>query len=162
MPATPPLSTSHGSFSMPMSNARICYGLSRAALEAIGSFPNIIADDIWIHTRFPDEQKRYLKEDCNGDPVFTVVYPPRTAIEQMRVEARRQVGNAQVLENHPSAHNYRSGGAGGFRSALRNGSSPLDLMAFFGIKLAARMLARWNRWRGRGTAWTRDLSSRQA
>lgn len=138
-----------------------CYGLSRAAFDVIGSFPDIIADDIWIHTRFPDEQKRYLQQDEQGNPVRTVVYPPRTAVEQIRVEARRQLGNAQVLALHPSAHNVMPGGPGGLGAALRNGASPFDLLCFFGIKLAARMFARWKHWRGSDHTWSRDLSSRQ-
>jgi len=138
-----------------------CYALSCAASEHVGDFPDIIGDDIWIHTRFPEDQKRYVSSDGEGSPVFTVVYPPRTALEQIRVEARRQIGNAEVLRLHPGPHDLRSGGAGAVRTAFQSGSSPLDIATFFSMKFCARLLAKWNRSRGRGSVWSRDHSSRQ-
>lgn len=137
-----------------------CYALSRAGFETIGSFPDIVADDIWIHTRFPKSQKRYVPNDRNGNAVCTMVHPPRNALEQIRVEARRQAGNAEVLCLHPSPYPAQSGGRGGVGALLRDGINPLDIAIFFGMKLAARLVARWNGWRG-CTSWSRDLSSRQ-
>ena len=139
-----------------------CYGLSQEALAAVGEFPPIIGDDIWIHTRFPDDQKRYIAENASGQAVFSVVYPPRTAREQIRVEARRQNGNAEVRSLYPSPYFANANNGGGFSAALRSGTAPIDLLIFFTIKFAARTLASWNRKRGRGTAWTRDLSTRQS
>ena len=49
-----------------------CYAISQEAFEQIGAFPDIIGDDIWIHTRFPKEHKRYVTSDSEGKPVFTV------------------------------------------------------------------------------------------
>jgi len=139
-----------------------CYGLSRAALEAIGSFPAIIADDLWIHTRFPDHQKRYITHDDEGREVFTGVRPPRTAAEQIRVEARRQIGTLEVVESYPSPHlaNHRT--QGGLGAAMRSGVSLPDLVVFFCVKFLARLDARWRQVRGKASIWTRDLSSRQA
>lgn len=138
-----------------------CYGLSEEALAAVGEFPPIVGDDIWIHTRFPDEQKRYVSEDAAGRPVFSLVHPPRTAWEQIRVEARRQNGNAQVRQRYPSPYFASASNGGGLSAALASGTHPFDLVIFFGIKFAARALARWNRLLGRGTTWARDLSTRQ-
>lgn len=138
-----------------------CYALSREALEEVGSFPEIIGDDIWIHTRFAKSQKRYVPQDNHGKPVFTIVYPPQRGIEQIRVEARRQIGNAQVLRLHPSPHNIQSAGGGALRFALSSGAGLFDIATHFGMKLASRLLARWNSFRGNGTMWVRDLSSRQ-
>jgi glycosyltransferase involved in cell wall biosynthesis len=139
-----------------------CYGLSQAALAAVGEFPPIIGDDIWIHTRFPDAQKRYISADRAGQAVFSVVRPPRTAREQMRVEARRQNGNAEVRRLYPSPYFANANNGGGLRAALRSGTQPVDLLVFFAMKLAARLLARWNDRLGKGKAWTRDMSTRQA
>ena len=138
-----------------------CYGLSDAALSAVGEFPPIIGDDIWIHTRFPDDQKRYLAQDDAGRPVFSIVYPPRTAREQIRVEARRQNGNAEVRRLYPSPYFANASNGGGLSAALKSGTRPTDLIVFFGIKLAARLLAAWNRKNGQGAAWARDLSTRE-
>ncbi|MEE4207804.1 MAG: glycosyltransferase, partial [Parvularcula sp.] len=59
-----------------------CYGLSRAALKAIGEFPPIIGDDIWIHSRFPEAQKRFVDRDAEGRPVYSIVRPPGSAWQQ--------------------------------------------------------------------------------
>lgn len=139
-----------------------CYGLSAAAISSVGAFPPIIADDIWIHTRFPDDQKRYLTDDGQGQPVFSVVYPPRTVREQIRVEARRQNGNAEVRRLYPSPYFANASNGGGLSAAFTSGARLSDLVIFFAIKFAARSLALWQRQRGRGGAWTRDLSTRQA
>lgn len=138
-----------------------CYGLSAEALESVGAFPPIIGDDIWIHTRFSDDRKRYIAVDKFGRPVFSVVYPPRTACEQIRVEARRQNGNAQVRLSYPSPYFANANNGGGFSAALRSGTNPIDLAIFLAMKLAARLLASWNRVRGQSATWTRDFSTRQ-
>jgi len=139
-----------------------CYGLSAAALAEAGEFPPVIGDDIWIHTRFPDHQKRHISEDHAGNPVFSVVYPPWTARDQIKVEARRQIGNAEVRRLYPSPYFANASNGGGLSAALKSGTGPVDLVVFFAIKAAARALSRWNRQRGQGNAWTRDLSTRQA
>lgn len=137
-----------------------CYGLSEDALAKIGQFPPIIGDDIWIHTRFPDEAMRYIAEDSNGRPVFSVVRPPRTVQEQIRIEARRQSGNAEVGQIYPSQHFVNTNQRGGWSKALRSGAAPSDLAVFFAIKLASRVFARWNRVRGKASVWARDNSAR--
>lgn len=139
-----------------------CYGLSAEALASVGEFPPIIGDDIWIHTRFPDAVKRYIAQDRHGRDVFSVVHPPRTALQQIKVEARRQLGNAEVRRLYPSPYFANANNGGGLSAALRSGTNPFDLAAFFAIKFAARALARWNRNRGRGKTWARDMSTRQA
>lgn len=138
-----------------------CYGLSESALAEVGTFPPIIGDDIWIHTRFPDEVKRYISADSAGRPVFSIVYPPRTVREQIKVEARRQNGNAEVRRLYPSPYFANANQGGGFKAAFRSGTNPLDLLIFFAIKFAARARARADRKRGKGQAWARDLSTRQ-
>lgn len=138
-----------------------CYGLSLTAAKEIGRFPDIVGDDVWVHTRFPASKRRRVTKDSAGEPVFSTVHPPRSAIGQIRVEARRQIGNAEVLRRFPSNHTIRSGGHGAVRAALRSGSHPLDVFIHFGMKLCSRLLAKWLVFRGRDQNWTRDLSSRQ-
>ncbi len=138
-----------------------CYGLSRAGYEAIGPFPPIIADDLWIHTRFPDRDKRYVSADETGAAVFSVVHPPRTASEQVKVEARRQVGNLELRRAYPSPWLDEPASQGGLAKALASGTSPFDLAVFFAVKLAARALAKRRIRRGAAMEWSRDLSSRK-
>lgn len=137
-----------------------CYALAKAAAEKVGPFPDIIADDMWIHTRFPDEQRRIVTQDRHGNPVFTTVHPPRTALDQIRVEARRQIGNRQLWQTHPSPYPPEAGGKTGVIAAFRGGSGLTAVAVFFAMKLAARVLAKWDTMRGRSNVWSRDLSSR--
>ncbi len=139
-----------------------CYGLSRQALAQVEAFPPIIGDDIWIHTRFADEQKRYVTHDSAGQKVFSVVYPPRTAWQQIKVEARRRIGTDEVRRLYPSPYLANASNGGGFSAAIRSGASAADLIVFFTLKLCARILARWRQLRGRAMTWTRDLSTREA
>lgn len=138
-----------------------CYGLSIEALDRAGPFPKIIGDDIWIHTRFPDNEKRLVTQNAAGQAVFSIVYPPRTAWQQIKVEARRRLGNIEVKRDHPSPHFASPAQGGGLSYALRSGASPLSLLVFYSMKALARVEARLSQLRGRGTTWTRDLTSRE-
>lgn len=139
-----------------------CYGLSKAALETVGEFPAIIGDDVWIHSRFPDHQRRVVSQTSEGQPVYTTVRPPGTAWQQVRVEARRMIGNSEVKRHYPSPHLQASGQDGGLRGSLKSGASPVELAVFYGVKLMVRVKMRLDRKRGNSSTWTRDLTSRQA
>ena len=139
-----------------------CYGLSQDALAAVSEFPDIIGDDIWIHTRFPDQQKRLVTRDSDGSAVFSTVRPPATALQQVKVEARRMIGNADVKLNHPSPYFILANKDGGLLGSLRSGASPVDLMVFYAVKVLVRIELRLSTLRGSASNWTRDLSSRQA
>lgn len=138
-----------------------CYGLSQQALEAIGEFPAIIGDDIWIHTRFPDEQKRYIRENMRGEAVYSVVRPPGTAWDQVKVEIRRMFGNAQVKRDHPSPYFGDANPGGGLRGLLGSGAAPFDLLVFLLVKFLVRCGIRVQAWRGHENSWIRDQSSRK-
>ncbi|MCK0127196.1 glycosyltransferase [Erythrobacter sp. F6033] len=139
-----------------------CYALSRLACEEVGEFPDIVGDDIWIHTRFAPDQKHYVDRDKAGDPVFTVVRPPAGVVELIGVEVRKQFGNAEVLVQHPSPHGTLQKSSGGLRTAIKSGSAITDIFVFFAIKLCARAVAGTQRLLGRKTAWSTDQSSRRA
>ncbi|WP_252258968.1 glycosyltransferase [Erythrobacter aurantius] len=139
-----------------------CYGLSQTALESIGEFPPIIGDDIWIHTRFPDEQKRLVQSDALGREVFSIVRPPKTLWQQVKVEARRIEGNADVKRDYPSAYVDIAREGGGLGGALKSGTGPFDLAVFLTAKVLVRIEMRRKRLFGKRTEWTRDLSSRGA
>ncbi len=139
-----------------------CYALSEPALSIVGEFPDIIGDDIWIHTRFPDDQKRLVESDIDGNPVFSTVRPPATARQQVKVEARRMIGNADVKRDHPSPYLALASKGGGFLGSLRSGTSPVDLFVFYCVKALVRIEVRRSQWRGKASTWTRDMSSRQS
>lgn len=138
-----------------------CYGLSQGALESIGEFPPIIGDDIWIHTRFPDDTKRLVEHDARGRDVYSTVRPPATAWQQIKVEARRMRGNSEVRRNYPSPYLHLVGKGGGLLGSFRSGAGPLNLAVFLCIKMLVRIETKLDYWRGERSAWNRDLSSRE-
>ncbi len=138
-----------------------CFGISHEGYEAIGDFPPITGDDIWVHSRFTEAERRNVSEDEDGNPVFFTVSPPRRAIDQIRVETRRRLGNEEVLSLHPSPHHRGSNQAGDLKTALNNGASHLDIVIYLSIKAIARLRGRWTKWRGRKIAWERDLAARE-
>ncbi|MEP0189044.1 MAG: glycosyltransferase [Erythrobacter sp.] len=138
-----------------------CFGISRVGYETIGDFPPITGDDIWVHSRFTEAKRRNVSEDDFGNPVFFTVSPPRRAIDQIRVETRRRLGNEEVLSQYPSPHYGGSNQAGDLKVALKNGASRSDIVIYLAIKAIARLRGRWTKWRGRKIAWERDLAARE-
>ena len=138
-----------------------CYGLSEAALGLIGPFPDIIADDTWIHTRFSNDQRRVLEQSPHEGSLSTKVHPPRTLAGLVKVEARKQIGNRELHREHPPQFPIHSSSKGGVMNALRSGASLPDLAVFVGIKFAAKLVAYWRIARGQTRTWARDPSSRE-
>lgn len=137
-----------------------CYGLSQAGYEAVGDFPLITGDDIWVHSRFTESQRRSVREDESGNPVCFVVSPPLRAIDQIRIDTRRRLGNEELLRLHPSPHFHGSNSAGDLPKALSNGASLIDVAIYLGFKLLTRLRAAWAKRVNRGIAWERDLTAR--
>ncbi len=139
-----------------------CYGLSREASERIGPFPIIIGDDIWVHSRFSEDERRNVSRDEDGREVFFVVSPPRTATDQIRVETRRRLGNQELLRLHPSPHYSGSNKATDLPRALKNGASVLDIVIYLGIKVLARLRIEIVKRRRKTIVWERDTAAREA
>jgi glycosyltransferase involved in cell wall biosynthesis len=137
-----------------------CFGLSRAGYERIGDFPPITGDDIWVHSRFAESERRNVARDHAGNPTYFLVSPPRRAIDQIRVETRRRLGNAQVLNEHPSPHYAGSNRPGDLRAALVRDASPFDVAIYLAIKALARLRARRAKRKSKSIVWERDLMAR--
>lgn len=139
-----------------------CYGLSREAAEKIGPFPTIIGDDIWVHSRFAEGERASVSQDADGQPVFFTVSPPRRAIDQVRVETRRRLGNMELRRLHPSPHYSGSNSAADLPLALRGGATVFDIAVYLGIKSLARLRSEWARRRSKTIVWERDNLARNA
>ena len=138
-----------------------CFGLSRAAYERIGDFPPITGDDIWVYSRFTESERRNVGSDAKGQPVWFLVSPPRRAIDQIRVETRRRLGNEQLLREYPSPHYNGSNNAGDLRDALREGASVLDVMIYVAIKALVRLRVQWAKRKQKEIVWERDHAARE-
>lgn len=138
-----------------------CFGLSREAYERIGEFPEIVGDDIWVHSRFAESERRNVRNDRAGNPVFFLVSPPRRTGDQIRVEARRRLGNQQLLRLHPSPHRMPSHGLADLLSALRQPTGIFDIAIYLGIKTAVYLRAEWLKRQSSSITWERDLGARE-
>lgn len=138
-----------------------CYGLSQAAHERIGPFPPITGDDIWVHSRFPEEERTSVREDADGKPVFFTVSPPLTARDQVRVETRRRLGNEEMKRLYPSPHYSGSNNAGDLRLALDGGASLFDVATYLAIKLVARIRMIFMARPDGQIVWERDTAARE-
>lgn len=138
-----------------------CLGLSHEAYLKIGDFPEITGDDIWVHSRFSESERRSVTTGPNGEDVFFIVSPPRRALDQIRVETRRRLGNREVMRLYPSAHGAASNTAGDLRFALRSGATLVDVAVYCAIKLIVKLRAAWMGRRSERITWERDLGARE-
>jgi glycosyltransferase involved in cell wall biosynthesis len=138
-----------------------CFGISREAYDRIGDFPEITGDDIWVHSRFSEQERRNVNRDRDGNPVFFLVSPPRRVTDQIRVEARRRLGNREMLRLHPSPHHAYSNTAGDLGTALKDGASIGDVATYLAIKTIVRLRTAWLGRQSKGIKWERDLSARE-
>ncbi len=138
-----------------------CFAISKEALEEIGPFPEVIADDFWALSRVADDQRMLVTKDSNGNSVVSYVTPPSSMLEQIQVEARRRLGSDQIRQEFPNQQLVQASGSSLVKSAFANGSSPWDATAFLGMKFASLLLSRWRKLRGNEHSWVRDESSRQ-
>lgn len=138
-----------------------CFGISQAGYDRIGDFPPITGDDIWVHSRFPQNERRNIDRDGAGNPVYFLVSPPRKATDQIRVETRRRLGNEQIRRDYPSPHYSGSNGIADLGTALRNGASALDVLIYLAMKTLARLRTAKARNQGREIKWERDLAARE-
>lgn len=136
------------------------YGLSANGLAAIGRFPAIFGDDIWVKTRFPYDQRRSVLTDKMGQLAFFTVSPPRTVADLIRIEARRRSGDHEVRKGHPNDETGTRTSFGTLSSALQRGASLLDLLIYVSIKVIAQVQFRVTLCRGRSQQWTRDMRAR--
>ncbi len=136
-----------------------CFAIAAQGLERIGPFPAIIADDLWALSRFAGNERMLVTQDSTGQSVYSTITPPQTAIEQVRVEARRRIGSEQVRSHFPSSYLPETG-TGVLKSAFSGGTAPVAVMTFAGMKLASKLLAEWCKLRGQQAIWVRDHSSR--
>ncbi|MFB0612084.1 glycosyltransferase [Aurantiacibacter poecillastricola] len=139
-----------------------CFGLSRAACERIGPFPPITGDDIWVYSRFSEDERRSVTHDASGEPVFFTVSPPISASDQIRVETRRRLGNEEMKRLYPSPHYSSSNSAGDLPKALENGASRFDVGVYLVMKALARARASIAKRRSEKIVWERDTAAREA
>ncbi len=138
-----------------------CFGLSEAAYRRIGDFPDIIGDDIWVHSQFERAERRSVCQDLAGRPVKFVVSPPRRVVDQIRVETRRRRGNEQLRSAFPGLNYAGSNRPGDLRDALKAGATLADIAIYLAVKAAAGVRASLADLSGKTIVWERDTRARE-
>lgn len=144
------------------------FGLSATGLAEIGTFPAIVADDLYVRTRFSPSQRLRVERDAAGNPVNFTVFPPRDLWSLLRIESRRRAGDMQLKQTHDSEHTARTTTGGSLLSALgkRHESAGkvgfIDLAWYLTIKTVGRLMARRTIKAKKPIVWERDESSRTA
>lgn len=143
------------------------FGLSASGLAEVGTFPDVVADDLYVRTRFAPEQRMRVERDAQGAAVSFTVFPPRDLRSLVRIESRRRAGDMQLkLSTHDTEHTARTTTGGSLLSALGKESGGhgrvglLDLAWYLAIKIAGRQMARRTIRAKKQIVWERDDSSR--
>ena len=138
-----------------------CFGLSEAGFARIGEFPPITGDDVWVYSRFTEDERRNVTHHADGSAVWFLVSPPRRIIDQIRVETRRRLGNEQVQAQYPTSHFRGSNNAADLGEALRRGASFVDLTIYLSVKFVTRLRVAKVRRERHTIVWERDLAARE-
>ena len=131
------------------------YALSESGRARFGEFPDIIADDGYVRSRFtPDE--RVAVEDA---PV--TVYAPRTFGDLVRVKTRSRVGGYQVAERFPSPETPDKKSVIAMIRSLPWGIGlPWKVMVYLWVNLVVRIRAHARLRSESSMVWDRDSSAR--
>jgi exopolysaccharide biosynthesis WecB/TagA/CpsF family protein len=130
------------------------YGLNQEGHARFGAFPAIIADDLYVDTRFDAFEKALVRTDPS------VRKTPAAARSLLAVVRRWQRGGAELLaREHGSDARVRDTGldtAVAVLATIRGPQSAVDAAVFLGMALAARCRNRSS------DVWERDESSRSS
>jgi glycosyltransferase involved in cell wall biosynthesis len=131
------------------------YMLSEEGRRRFGQFPNVIADDLFVRTRFQPSERATIQS------IRSRVHPPRTLSALISTRTRIQLGNRQ-LRQHDAEHFGRRGESNlpalaGF--AMRPLRWPA-LAVYALVAMRSKLGAKRRLASGR-IGWDRDASSRQ-
>jgi hypothetical protein len=138
------------------------WGVSTEGRAALGTLPDIMADDNYVRARFPSHRQARI---TLGREIGPLIQAPRTRADLLRCEARWRSGDAQLARLRDDIVNrndalFRPGDL--MVAMRRNWSDPLGLLSYFGIKLLGRGTRLGNQARQRDHIWHRDETSRLA
>ena len=123
-------------------------GVSAAGRARWNAFPNLLADDAFIQSRFTPHNKQIVSD------ITVTVRPPRSMWSWIRVRARWHAGHKQMRAagfSPPHARGQFSAISRQFFHSLQR----TDAIIYVGSVLIARMVAAWP-----GQRWYQDRTSR--
>ncbi len=134
------------------------YGVSAAGQDRLGSFPPIVADDMFVVTRFRSDERAVAR-----DATFTPLMSKRLR-DLVSIEVRREAARDEFAEWAAStgATVHDEGGLRWLGDVARQPRSWPGLALFVGAKLLIRAKAARRRRSDDPQAWTRDDHARQS
>ncbi len=128
-------------------------GLSQTGYQRVADRPQLLGDDLFVHSRFGDAERRIV-------PASTVtVYGPRTLGDLLRRRVRAAQGNSEL-----DARAGTSSTGSSSRQLLRLARAEPRLWPSLAVFVTVTVLARWRARRqartGSEPVWLRDESSR--
>lgn len=128
-------------------------GLSASGRSRFQRFPEVIADDMFLHGMFAPGERA-----CARD-VYFIAHAPRRLSDLVRRLTRTHAGNQQLREQHIAggrgSHSPRD-----LLAAVDGPGAAGALMAYVVITVIAKRRAKTKLSGGRSTVWDRDESSR--
>lgn len=130
-------------------------GVNEAGFARIADRPELIGDDLYLHSRFGPTERRVVPESRS------VVRGPRTVGDLIRRRTRAAQANTQ-LGTRTSGETITTGSSGRELARLARYEPALwpSLAMFVTVTVVARARAWWLRRRGSVGVWLRDESSR--
>ncbi|HEY7009007.1 MAG TPA: hypothetical protein VH395_08715, partial [Jatrophihabitantaceae bacterium] len=130
-------------------------GVNEAGFARIADRPELIGDDLYLHSRFAPTERRVVPQSRS------VVRGPRTVGDLMRRRTRAAQANTQ-LGTRTSGETVTTGSSGRELARLARSEPRLwpSLAVFVTVTVVARCRAWWLQRRGSAGVWLRDESSR--
>jgi hypothetical protein len=130
------------------------YGVSKRGRERFDRFPDILNDDAFVRSLFPENDR------VTADAEFTIEAPRSTAA-LIRAKTRVRSGNTQFAawQAAPPAPKAR-GGSLTWLPFLTSPSDWLPLCGYAGVTTAIRLLTLWRRRTGTDLTWSQDRTTR--
>jgi glycosyltransferase involved in cell wall biosynthesis len=136
-------------------SGRGAFALNAAGRGRFARFAGVLADDLYMHTVFPDHAIRVV------DGAEVVVRAPRTLRAVVDRRARTYNLRVQLAESRPELRDAIPGSSRSWMDAVRDRPRlAVHVPVFVAASVAARALAHHRRRTGRRDVWVRDDTSR--
>ncbi len=136
-------------------NGSGCFVLTEEGRQRWGTFPDIMADDAFVHGHFQPFETITIRE------ATATVMPPRDVFSMIKVQGRVRRGTYEIFHRYPelaSNHESQVGGSLG-RMLIRPWEWPAFAVYAF-VKIRERQLAKADIKRGQKD-WIRDETTRR-
>lgn len=132
-----------------------CYGLSEAGRARFAEFPDVVSDDLFIHSQFSPAEIVIV----DTDPL--VVTTPRRAADLVRILRRSYRTQAEVAGSDSGISTGQRDQLADLLALLRRSPSrAFDVLVYVSVVAYSRALVRFVK--QPSSPWERDVSSREA